>query len=103
MAVDQLSDWLRANHVGLLIGALIAGAIVAGLLLVKWLGERARERDPEHTTWPSVLPRRGYSPTCSRRCRSCSTSRSSAATRSATTAPPVAWSGSDSKRRACAR
>ena len=55
MAVDQLSDWLRANHVGLLIGALIAGAIVAGLLLVKWLGERARERDPEHTTWRAII------------------------------------------------
>src|SRR5437763_8975029 len=57
MAVDQLSNWLRANHVGLLIGALIAGAIVAGLLLVKWLGERARERDPEHTTWRSIIGR----------------------------------------------
>src|SRR5438067_10215494 len=57
MAVDQLSEWLRANHVGLLIGALIAGAIVAGLLLVKWLGERARERDPEHYTWRSIIGR----------------------------------------------
>jgi small-conductance mechanosensitive channel len=57
MAVDQLSDWFRANQVGLLIGALVAGAIVAGLLLLRWLGQRACERDPEHYTWRSIIGR----------------------------------------------
>jgi small-conductance mechanosensitive channel len=57
MSVDQLRDWLAANHIGLLIGAIIAGAIVAGLLALRWLGQRACERDPEHLTWPSVIGR----------------------------------------------
>src|SRR5919201_3415424 len=57
MAVDQLTSWLRANQVGLLIGAIVAAAIVAGLLFLRWLGQRARERDPEHYTWRSILGR----------------------------------------------
>jgi small-conductance mechanosensitive channel len=57
MSIDQLRDWLAANHIGLLIGAIIAGAIVAGLLALRWLGQRACERDPEHLTWGSVIGR----------------------------------------------
>jgi small-conductance mechanosensitive channel len=57
MSIDQLRDWLVADHVGLLIGAIVAAAIVGGLLLLRWLGRRACERDPEHVTWGSVIGR----------------------------------------------
>jgi small-conductance mechanosensitive channel len=57
MSVDQLANWFAANHVGLLIGAIIAGAIVAVLLILRWVGQRACERDPEHHTWGSILGR----------------------------------------------
>jgi small-conductance mechanosensitive channel len=57
MSVDQLANWFAANHVGLLIGAIVAGAIVAVLLILRWVGQRACERDPEHHTWGSILGR----------------------------------------------
>ncbi len=57
MSIDQLRDWFAANHLGLLIGGIVAAAIVAGLLLFRWLGQRACERDPEHHTWGSVVGR----------------------------------------------
>jgi small-conductance mechanosensitive channel len=57
MNVDQLRAWLAANHMGLLIGAIIAAAIVAVLLALRWIGQRACERDPEHLTWGSVIGR----------------------------------------------
>ena len=55
MTVDQASDWFAANHIGLLIGAIVAGGIVAGLVALRWLGHRALERDPEHHKWSSVI------------------------------------------------
>jgi small-conductance mechanosensitive channel len=57
MSADQLRDWFAANHLGLFMGAIIAGAIVAGLLLLQWIGQRACERDPEHVTWGSIIGR----------------------------------------------
>jgi small-conductance mechanosensitive channel len=57
MSIDELSGWLEANHVGLLVGAVFAAATVAILLLLRWLGRRACERDPEHLTWASVIGR----------------------------------------------
>lgn len=57
MNVDQLRAWLAANHMGLLIGAIIAAAIVAGLLALRWIGQRTCERDPEYLTWGSVIGR----------------------------------------------
>jgi small-conductance mechanosensitive channel len=57
MSIDQLRDWFAANHLGLLIGGIVAVAIVAGLLFLRWIGQRACERDPEHLTWGSVLGR----------------------------------------------
>nr|NUR37735.1 mechanosensitive ion channel family protein [Sphingomonas sp.] len=57
MSVDQFRDWLAANHVGLLIGAIVAGAVVAALLGLRWIGQRACDRDPEHHTWGSVIGR----------------------------------------------
>jgi small-conductance mechanosensitive channel len=57
MSVDQLRDWFAANHVGLLIGAIVAGAVIAALLGLRWIGQRACDRDPEHHTWGSVIGR----------------------------------------------
>ena len=57
MSVDQLRDWFAANHLGVLIGGIVAAALVAGLLLLRWIGQLACERDPEHRTWGSVLGR----------------------------------------------
>src|SRR5437764_12470988 len=57
MSIDQIGDWLAANHAGLLIGGIGAAAIVAGLLFLRWIGKRACEHDPEHLTWRSVIGR----------------------------------------------
>ena len=55
MSVVPLREWFAQNQTGLLIGAAVAAAIVAALLLLRWLGSRARERDPQHLTWRSIL------------------------------------------------
>lgn len=57
MVLTQLRDWFVANQLGLLIGALVAAAIVGTLLLLRWLGERAADRDSEGRTWKSVIGR----------------------------------------------
>src|SRR4051812_5415360 len=57
MSLDQLRAWFEANHLGLLIGAIAAAAIVAGLLLLRWIGQRSAARDPEYNTWRSVIGR----------------------------------------------
>jgi small-conductance mechanosensitive channel len=55
MSLDQIRAWFEANHFGVLIGGIIAAAIVAGLLFLRWIGQRFAERDPEHITWRSVI------------------------------------------------
>jgi small-conductance mechanosensitive channel len=57
MSIDDLRDWFAAHHLGLLIGGIAAAAIVLGLLFLRWLGNRALERDPEMRTWPSTIGR----------------------------------------------
>jgi small-conductance mechanosensitive channel len=57
MSADQLRDWFAAHHMGLLIGGIVAVAVVALLLFARWIGQRACEKDPEHKTWRSVLGR----------------------------------------------
>jgi small-conductance mechanosensitive channel len=57
MAVDQLNGWVRADQAGLLIGAVIAAAVAVTLLLLRWLGRRACERDTEGRTWTGVIGR----------------------------------------------
>jgi small-conductance mechanosensitive channel len=57
MSVDQLRDWFAANHIGLLIGAITAGAIIAALLALRWLGQRACDQDPEGRHWKGVIGR----------------------------------------------
>jgi small-conductance mechanosensitive channel len=57
MGLDHLHAWFVANRDGLIAGSVVAGAIIAGLLLLRWLGQRALERDPEQTTWRSIIGR----------------------------------------------
>ena len=57
MGVDQVHAWFVAHHDGLIVGAIVAAAIIAGLLAVRLLGQRARARDPEHLTWRSIIGR----------------------------------------------
>src|SRR5437868_12065569 len=57
MLLDRLRDWFAAHHMGLLIGGIVAAAVIAVLLLARWIGQRACERDPQYVTWGSVLGR----------------------------------------------
>jgi small-conductance mechanosensitive channel len=57
MTLVPLREWFVENQVGLLIGALVAAAIIAGLLLLRWVGQRTATRDPEHVTWRWILGR----------------------------------------------
>jgi len=57
MGVDRFVHWFEVNRDGLLIGAIVAGAMIAGMLALRWLGRRACERDPDHRTWGSVVGR----------------------------------------------
>jgi small-conductance mechanosensitive channel len=57
MSLKTFSDWFFANEVGLLIGLIAAGAIVAVLLLLRWIGRRAAEKDPEQRQWRGVIGR----------------------------------------------
>ena len=57
MGVDQVHAWFVAHHDGLILGAIVAAAIIAGLLAVRLLGQRALARDPEHITWRSIIGR----------------------------------------------
>jgi small-conductance mechanosensitive channel len=57
MSLASLNHWFVANQVGILVGAIVAAIIVVVLLLFRWLGERALERDPEQHSWRSVIGR----------------------------------------------
>jgi small-conductance mechanosensitive channel len=57
MGPDRFFSWFEANRDGLLIGGIVAGAMIAGMLGLRWLGQRACERDPDHHTWASVIGR----------------------------------------------
>ncbi len=57
MYLNQLREWFVANQLGLLIGTAVAAAIIAALLALRWVGQRALSRDPEGRTWKSVIGR----------------------------------------------
>jgi small-conductance mechanosensitive channel len=50
-------DWFEANSEALLIGSLIALALVAGMLVLRNIGERITASDPDYRSWKSVLGR----------------------------------------------
>ena len=57
MSPDFVRSWLVAHHVDLLVGGIAAAAIIAGLLFLRWLGQRACERDPDGRRWGGVIGR----------------------------------------------
>lgn len=53
----RVGDWLRANDEALLIGAIVAAALVAAMLVLRSIGQRIIAADPECRTWKSVIAR----------------------------------------------
>jgi small-conductance mechanosensitive channel len=52
-----MSDWLQANSEPLLIGSLVALALVAVMLVLRHIGERLTASDPDYRSWRSVIGR----------------------------------------------
>ena len=57
MGVHQLIDWFDANRDGLLVGLAVGIALVAVMLVLRSLGQRAVARDPHDLGWRSVVGR----------------------------------------------
>jgi small-conductance mechanosensitive channel len=57
MGVARFTNWLEANRDGLLIGLAVGAALVALMLLLRTLGERAVRRDPHGLGWRVVIGR----------------------------------------------
>src|SRR5436305_5839084 len=57
MGADKLSTWVEANREGLLIGLAVGLGLVAIMLLLRSLGERAVRRDPLGIGWRTVIGR----------------------------------------------
>jgi small-conductance mechanosensitive channel len=57
MGAHHLATWFEANRDGLLIGILVAAAIVAVMLILRGFGQRTVERDPEGWGWRTVIGR----------------------------------------------
>jgi small-conductance mechanosensitive channel len=55
--LDGLSAWVQANSEALLIGTLVALALVAVMLLLRNIGERITASDPDYRSWRSVIGR----------------------------------------------
>ena len=55
--VDRFTTWFEANRDGLLIGFLVAIAIVALMLVLREFGRRTVRRDPESWGWRAVIGR----------------------------------------------
>ena len=54
---DGFAGWLQANSEALLIGTLVALALVAGMLVLRRLGERIIAAKPDYRSWTSVIGR----------------------------------------------
>ena len=57
MGADHLWTWFDANREGLLIGLVVAVAIVGVMLALRGFGRRTVERDPEGWSWRTVISR----------------------------------------------
>jgi small-conductance mechanosensitive channel len=49
--------WFEANSESLLIGSLVAAALVAAMLVLRHIGERTTASDPDYRSWKSVIGR----------------------------------------------
>jgi len=57
MAVQSLNDWFAANRDGLLLGGAVAFVLVAIMLILRSLGRRQIQRDPDGQGWRTVIGR----------------------------------------------
>src|SRR4249919_2319778 len=55
--IDGVFDWILANLDRLAIGALIASAIVAVMLAMRWVGHRLLAGEPEMWGWRGIIGR----------------------------------------------
>lgn len=54
---DGLMAWVQLNSEALLVGVLAALALVAGMLVLRAIGERIAASDPDYRSWKSVIGR----------------------------------------------
>ncbi|MGI8612079.1 MAG: hypothetical protein ACR2KH_07420, partial [Sphingomicrobium sp.] len=54
---DGFLTWVQINSEALLIGTLIALALIAGMLVLRSVGERITASDPDYRSWKSVIGR----------------------------------------------
>jgi small-conductance mechanosensitive channel len=57
MGGDRLTSWFDANGEGLMIGLAVGLAMVAAMLVLRMLGQRAVARDPHGLGWRTVIGR----------------------------------------------
>jgi small-conductance mechanosensitive channel len=57
MTYDRFAGWLAQNRDGLLAGLVVALVLVAAMILLRSLGERAVRRDPHGLGWRTVIGR----------------------------------------------
>ena len=55
--IDGVFDWVLANLDRLAIGALIAAAIVAAMLAMRWIGHRLLASEPDEWGWRGIFGR----------------------------------------------
>ena len=54
---NGLAAWFQANSESLLIGSLVAAALVAAMLVLRHIGERITASNPDYSSWKSVIGR----------------------------------------------
>lgn len=52
---DSVADWLLANREGLLIGAIVAGAIILLMLIMRAIGNRILAHEPDCANWRGII------------------------------------------------
>jgi small-conductance mechanosensitive channel len=55
--IESIFDWMIANRDGLAIGALVAVGIVGLMLVLRWIGHRMADSDPDCRGWRGILGR----------------------------------------------
>ncbi len=55
--IGDTFHWITANADGLVLGTLVAAAIVGVMLVLRWIGDRIVARDPHRLTWRGVIGR----------------------------------------------
>ena len=55
--IDGVFDWILANLDRLLIGGIVAAAIVAVMLAMRWIGHRLLANEPQEWGWRGIIGR----------------------------------------------